>query len=294
MKFTKKLLFPEILFILVLLCLYNIAEAQSLKYAPHAQNVKGKVKKIDTYQYQPSLFDTINISSKVEKKSRLISSREFDRKSGNLLHIDKYNPSFDYNSTADFIYDKNDNLLMSYSFHPLRDRDTTWYDYDYENLIMIRTSSRKTSSNFQGIQKEIKSMCYLFDTKKNNIGLEYMGTKNELLLYQKFHYNEENKLTLLQNYEGIQLGNSNIYKYDTLNRKEIIQTIDKNGDLMRKSNYHYFQNGYTVSNYKKDKNLRDRHKVIEFKDKQGNIIKEYNFNYNKNKTIIIEYRIEYF
>ena len=294
MRFTKELLYPKIIFILALSCLCNITEGQSLKYAPRSQKNKGKVKKINTYQYHPSLFDTINISSKLEKESRHVSSQEFDKESGNLVHIEKYDLSFDDNSTADFVYDENDNLLMSFSFHPLRDRDTTWYEYDYENLIIVRTTSRKTTGSFQGEMKEIQSLRHIFDLNYNKVGMESIGTENELLLYQKYHYDEDNKLVLLQNYEGIQLENSNLYKYDKLNRKKVIQTMDRNGDLVRKSSYYYSKNGYTISNYKKDGSLRDRHSVIQFKDKQNNIIKEYNFNIDTKKTVVIEYRIEYF
>lgn len=294
MRFTKELLYPKIIFILALSCLCNITEGQSLKYAPRSQKNKGKVKKINTYQYHPSLFDTINISSKLEKESRHVSSQEFDKESGNLVHIEKYDLSFDDNSTADFVYDENDNLLMSFSFHPLRDRDTTWYEYDYENLIIVRTTSRKTTGFFQGEMKEIQSLRHIFDLNYNKVGMESIGTENELLLYQKYHYDEDNKLVLLQNYEGIQLENSNLYKYDKLNRKKVIQTMDRNGDLVRKSSYYYSKNGYTISNYKKDGSLRDRHSVIQFKDKQNNIIKEYNFNIDTKKTVVIEYRIEYF
>ena len=73
--------------IIIFLCFSSVLEGQILRYAPHSQNFKGNVKRIDTYQYSSPNFDTLDVSSTEELKGKLIVTRQFDKSTGNLLRI---------------------------------------------------------------------------------------------------------------------------------------------------------------------------------------------------------------
>ena len=279
--------------ILFLLCISNSLKGQVLKYAPHSQSINGNVKEVDTYQYSPQQFDTLDVSRKEELKGKLTVKRQFDRKTGNLLRIEKYSDlGISY---VDFEYDDKDNLLKSFGLHSARQlHDTVNYIYDYENLEMMRLSNRKSMMSVQGKSEEIKSIRRIFDVNGNIVGIEYLGTDDELLLFQKKYYDIYDRLLILQNFEYTAIEKTNFYTYDTLGRKKINQTVDNNGNITRKFVYSYFDNGYEFSNFGANGKLEGNHRIVQFKDKFDNVIKEYNFNLKDERTIIIEYKIEYF
>lgn len=279
--------------VVILLCFSSILEGQVLKYTPHSQNINGNVKRIDIYQYSPPSFDTLDVSSMVELKGKLTVTNKFDDRTGNLFRIERYNDSIA--RTVDLLYDKNENLLKSFMVDIERQLlDTTIYFYDYENREIVQTSNRKSAISVQDKFKKIKNTRRTFDSNNNMIGIEYIGMNDELLLFKRKYFDIQNRLVLLQNFENTQLERSNIYIYDSLDRKKIIQVVDRNGNIIRKSVYDYFDRGYEVSHFGSNGELKDAHRIVQFKDENDNVIKEYNFNLRRKTTLIIEYRIEYF
>jgi len=210
------------IFIGAILLLSFHLNAQKIKQIAYPSEIRGAVKKIEIYQYQPQIFDTLKTNSKFESGAYLIEEKFFDESSGLETKRIRHNRRDKHTIETKIFYDKYQNVLSRIKCYSRDNRcDTTTNKYDYRNKTLTTKSTGNTISNFGEKTAQINYTISYLDNRNIVTSFETYGLENELLRYNIRVVDSLDRLSIDSIYEYTTFKRSTKYKYDTLNTAQL-------------------------------------------------------------------------
>jgi len=269
---------------------------QTIKKIAYPNKFSGPVKYVSTYQYQPRTFDTLGVNPKIEANAFLIEERFYNETSGLLTKKVRHNHRNEHTITTNINYDKYKNVTSRIMYYSRDNRsDTTTNAYNYIEKTITTNSTSNALYYIDGKPTKVNFDISYFDDRNIVTKSETIGEENELLRYHIRVVDSLNRLSIDSTSEYTNFKRSTNYKYDTLDRKTIVEIKDSNDELLEWYKYSYYDDNHTeMFKYDEFGDLKDRSKGKIYYDEFGNKIKSYTFRFETNQTFIIENRIEYF